>query len=71
MLCAILSGSTHLARCLTGWKGFAGVATIHRWQEIDPLLPVYGDKAVRSALGFTHGLSKSRQTGLSATTVTR
>ncbi|MCK9620826.1 MAG: nuclear transport factor 2 family protein [Methylobacter sp.] len=34
------------ADCIAGWKGFAEVARIHRWQEIDPIIHVYGDAAV-------------------------
>ena len=32
--------------CIAGWKGFADAALIHRWQEIDPLIRIYGDAAV-------------------------
>lgn len=32
--------------CVAGWKAFAEAAHIHRWQEIDPLIRVYGDAAV-------------------------
>lgn len=34
------------AACVAGWKGFADRARIQRWQEIDPLINVYGDCAV-------------------------
>lgn len=34
------------AMCLEGWKGFAQAATIHCWEEIDPVIHVYGDSAV-------------------------
>lgn len=34
------------AMCLEGWKGFAQAATIHRWEEINPVIHVYGDSAV-------------------------
>ena len=34
--------------CVAGWKGFADVARIFRWQEFDPLIQVYGDAAVAS-----------------------
>lgn len=32
--------------CLAGWKGFADAARIHRWQEFDPLIRIFGDAAV-------------------------
>ena len=32
--------------CVAGWKGFAEATRIHRWQEFDPLIQVYGDAAV-------------------------
>jgi hypothetical protein len=32
--------------CLAGWKGFCANAHIHRWEEIDPQVRVYGDAAV-------------------------
>lgn len=32
--------------CVAGWKAFAEAARIHCWQEIDPLIRVYGDAAV-------------------------
>lgn len=32
--------------CIAGWKEFAAAARIHRWQEFDPLIRVYGDAAV-------------------------
>ena len=34
------------AACVAGWKGFANAARIHRWQEIDPVIHVYGSAAV-------------------------
>lgn len=34
------------AACIAGWKGFAEATTIHRWEEIDPVIHVYGDAAV-------------------------
>ena len=34
------------AACIAGWKGFAEAATIHSWEERDPLIRVYGDAAV-------------------------
>jgi hypothetical protein len=34
------------AECISGWKGFADAAQIHRWDEIDPVIHVYGDAAV-------------------------
>jgi len=34
------------ADCVAGWKGFANAAQIHRWEEIDPVIHVYGDSAV-------------------------
>jgi len=34
------------AECIAGWKGFAQMARIHRWEEIDPVIHVYGDAAV-------------------------
>lgn len=32
--------------CIAGWKQFAQTAKIHRWEERDPLIRVYGDAAV-------------------------
>jgi hypothetical protein len=34
------------AACIAGWKSFAEATRIHRWQEYDPLVRVYGDAAV-------------------------
>lgn len=34
------------ATCLAGWKGFAEATRIHRWEEIDPVIQVYGPSAV-------------------------
>lgn len=34
------------AACIAGWKGFCHAACIHRWEEIDPVIHVYGDSAV-------------------------
>ena len=34
------------AACVAGWKGFSDAARIHRWEEIDPVINVYGDSAV-------------------------
>lgn len=34
------------AACIAGWKGFCDVARIHRWEEVDPVIHVYGDSAV-------------------------
>lgn len=34
------------AECISGWKGFADAAHIHRWEEIDPVIHVYGNSAV-------------------------
>ena len=34
------------AACIDGWKGFANAARIHRWEEIDPVIHVYGNSAV-------------------------
>ena len=34
------------AACIAGWKGFANAARIHRWEEIDPVIHVYGNSAV-------------------------
>ena len=34
------------AACIAGWKGFADAARIHRWEEIDPLIHVFGNSAV-------------------------
>lgn len=32
--------------CIAGWKGFATAAKIHHWEEIDPVIHVYGSSAV-------------------------
>jgi hypothetical protein len=34
------------AACVAGWKGFCEAARIHRWEEIDPAIQVYGNSAV-------------------------
>jgi hypothetical protein len=34
------------AACIDGWKRFAETTTIHRWQEREPMIRVYGDAAV-------------------------
>ncbi len=34
------------AACVAGWKGFCNAARIHRWEEKDPVIHVYGDSAV-------------------------
>jgi hypothetical protein len=34
------------AACIEGWKGFANAARIRRWEELDPVIHVYGDSAV-------------------------
>jgi ketosteroid isomerase-like protein len=33
-------------RCLAAWKGFSEATRIHRWEEVDPIIHVYGDAAV-------------------------
>jgi len=52
--------------CIAGWKGFADAARIHRWQEFDPLIRVYGDAAVASyyyEIDFEMGGSRIEQSG--------
>jgi ketosteroid isomerase-like protein len=34
------------AACIAGWKSFVDTARIHRWEESDPVIHVYGDSAV-------------------------
>lgn len=34
------------AACIAGWKAFAHAARIQRWEEVDPLIHVYGSSAV-------------------------
>ncbi len=34
------------AACIAGWKGFCNAAQIHHWEEIDPVIHVYGNSAV-------------------------
>lgn len=34
------------AACIAGWKAFADAARIHRWEEVDPVIHVYGSSAV-------------------------
>jgi len=36
------------ASCIAGWKGFCEAAQIHRFDEVDPLIEVFGDAAVVS-----------------------
>lgn len=32
--------------CLASWQGFARSAQIHRWEEIEPQVQLYGDTAI-------------------------
>lgn len=32
--------------CIAGWKAFSNAAHIHHWEEIDPIIKVFGDSAV-------------------------
>lgn len=32
--------------CIEGWSGFCRNATMHRWEELDPRIDVYGDTAI-------------------------
>ena len=34
------------AACLAGWKAYAEATRILRWEELDPVIRVYGDAAV-------------------------
>jgi len=34
------------AACIAAWKGFTNAARIHRWEEIDPVIHIYGNSAV-------------------------
>lgn len=34
------------AACIAAWKRFCDAARIHRWEEIDPTIEVYGSSAV-------------------------
>ncbi|TAJ94419.1 MAG: nuclear transport factor 2 family protein [Gammaproteobacteria bacterium] len=34
------------AACIAGWKGFCAAARIHKWEEKDPVIHVYGNAAV-------------------------
>jgi hypothetical protein len=34
------------AACVASWKRFTTAATIHRWEETDPVIHVYGNSAV-------------------------
>lgn len=34
------------AACIAAWKAFALAARIHHWNEVDPVIHVYGDAAV-------------------------
>ncbi|MBI3102699.1 MAG: nuclear transport factor 2 family protein [Burkholderiales bacterium] len=34
------------AACVAGWKGFATSNRIHHWEELDPVIHVYGNAAV-------------------------
>ena len=54
------------AECVAGWKAFADAARIHSWQEIDPLIRVYGEAAVVSyfyAIDFEMGGQRYQQGG--------
>ena len=32
--------------CIAAWKGFCNAARIHRWEEVNPVIHVYGNSAV-------------------------
>ena len=32
--------------CVAGWVGFAKASTIHRWEELEPRIDVFGNAAV-------------------------
>ncbi len=32
--------------CVAGWQAFSRAARIHRWEELDPVIHVYGNSAV-------------------------
>jgi len=32
--------------CVAGWLGFLAVAKVHRWEEVDPKIQVYGNTAI-------------------------
>jgi len=32
--------------CVAGWVGFAKAAKIHKWEELEPQIAVFGDSAV-------------------------
>lgn len=49
------------AACIAGWKSFASTARIHRWEEIDPAIHVYGNSAV-VAYNFDMSFDMSGQT---------
>jgi len=52
--------------CVAGWLGFAKAATIHRWEEIEPRIDVYGNSAVVTYyfdMSFTMGGHKIGMTG--------
>ena len=34
------------AACVAAWKGFCSAARIHRWEEINPVIHIYGNTAV-------------------------
>lgn len=34
------------AACIAGWKAFSEATRIHRWEEVDPVIHVYGNSAV-------------------------
>lgn len=49
------------AACLAAWKAFSNAARIHRWEELDPAIHVYGDSAV-VAYYFDMSFDMGRQT---------
>ena len=52
--------------CIAGWKSFAEATHIHRWQEYDPLIRVYGEAAVVTyyyAIDFEMGGQRVEQKG--------
>jgi hypothetical protein len=34
------------AACIAAWKDFCNAARIHRWEEVNPVIHVYGNSAV-------------------------
>lgn len=52
--------------CVSGWVGFTKAALIHRWEELEPRIDIYGNSAVVTYhfdMSFTMGGHKVEMSG--------